>query len=115
MQDLQQKRSKAQQSQKGKGLISILLGNAEFSKKMAVFDTIYYIVFAVASITLACIWQPFAAICPELLTIFTTGLVTLRLGYVAKAGAENFAKIKNTFDSARGLQEEINAEEEEAG
>ena len=64
---------------------------------MAIFDTIYYIVFIVAAVTLAVIWPDFAAICPDLVTIFTTGLVTLRLGYVAKAGVENYKKIEHNL------------------
>ena len=64
---------------------------------MAIFDTIYYIAFIVVSITLAVIWPAFAAICPDLVTIFTTGLVTLRLGYAAKAGVENYKKIERSM------------------
>ena len=82
---------------KRQSLLSIFLGQAEFSKKMAIFDTIYYIIFVVASIILACVWPPFTGICPELITIFTTGLITLRLGYTAKAGLENWNKIKSNF------------------
>ena len=86
----------------------------EFSKKMAIFDTIYYIVFIIASITLAIAWPAFAAICPDLVTIFTTGLITLRLGYTAKAGVENYKKIERSmrgYDTYEYEQEE----EEELG
>lgn len=118
MQDLSPKPSKAQQSQKNKkarkGLLSVLLGQSEFSKKMAVFDTVYYIVFAAVCIVAAIIWPSFAAICPDLVTIFTTGLVTLRLGYVAKAGVENFTKIKKDFENARNFNAETEAIEEES-
>lgn len=69
----------------------------EFSKKMAIFDTIYYIIFVVASIILSICWPAFAAICPDLITIFTTGLITLRLGYTAKAGVENYKKIERSM------------------
>ena len=48
------------------------------------------------------------------MTIFTTGLVTLRLGYVAKAGVENFTKIKKDFDMARDFNAETEAIEEES-
>lgn len=114
MQNLSPKPSKAQQSQKNKQtLLSILLGQSEFSKKMAVFDTIYYIIFSAACIILACIWPSFAAICPDLITIFTTGLITLRLGYAAKAGVENFTKIKNDFENARNFNAEQDATDEE--
>ena len=96
MQNSSQKHSKVQQSEnKRQGLLSIFLGQAEFSKKMAIFDTIYF--FVVAAVTLAVIWPDFAAICPDLVTIFTTGLVTLRLGYVAKAGVENYKKIERSM------------------
>ena len=64
---------------------------------MAIFDTIYYIIFIIASITLAIVWPSFAAICPDLVTIFTTGLITLRLGYTAKAGIENYKKIERSM------------------
>lgn len=112
MQNLQQKPSKEQQLEnKRQGLLSIFLGQAEFSKKMAIFDTIYYIVFVVASIILACVWPPFAGICPELMTIFTTGLVTLRLGYTAKAGLENWNKIKSNFRKSSYKEYEENDEE----
>ena len=97
MQNLQQKPSKEQLTNKRQSLLSIFLGQAEFSKKMAIFDTIYYIIFVVASIILACVWPPFAGICPELITIFTSGFITLRLGYTANAGLENWNKIKSNF------------------
>lgn len=113
MQNSSQKHSKVQQSEnKRQGLLSIFLGQAEFSKKMAIFDTIYYIVFIVAVVTLAVIWPDFAAICPDLVTIFTTGLVTLRLGYVAKAGVENYKKIERSMRNPSYHEEE---EEEEVG
>lgn len=114
MQNLQQKPSKEQQLEnKRQGLLSIFLGQAEFSKKMAIFDTIYYIIFVVASIILACVWPPFAGICPDLVTIFTTGLVTLRLGYTAKASLENWNKIKSKF--RKSSHEEEYEENEEVG
>ena len=91
---------------KRQSLLSIFLGQAEFSKKMAIFDTIYYIIFVVASIILACVWPPFAGICPELITIFTTGLITLRLGYTAKAGLENWNKIKSNFKEPSGEEDD---------
>lgn len=107
MQNLSPKPSKAQQSSKNKkGLLAILTGQAEFSKKMAIFDTIYYIVFATACIILACIWPAFAAICPDLVTIFTTGLITLRLGYTAKAGLENLNKIRANFKAIRNSEDD---------
>jgi hypothetical protein len=78
---------------------------------MAIFDTIYYIVFIIVAITLAVIWPDFAAICPDLVTIFTTGLVTLRLGYAAKAGVENYKKIERSMRDPSYREEE----EEEVG
>lgn len=92
MQNSSQKRSKEQQQSKNK-IFGLFSSQMEFSKKMAIFDTIYYIVFIIASIILAIAWPAFAAICPDLVTIFTTGLITLRLGYTAKAGVENYKKI----------------------
>lgn len=73
---------------------------------MAIFDTIYYIVFIFAVIILAVVWPAFAAICPDLVTIFTTGLVTLRLGYVAKAGVENYKKIERSMRNPSYREEE---------
>ena len=96
MQNLSQKRSKEQQSSSNKAFF-LAFSQMEFSKKMAIFDTIYYIVFIIASITLAIVWPSFAAICPDLVTIFTTGLITLRLGYTAKAGIENYKKIERSM------------------
>lgn len=96
MQNLSSKHSKEQQSSSNKAF-SLVFSQMEFSKKMAIFDTIYYIVFIIASITLAIVWPSFAAICPDLVTIFTTGLITLRLGYTAKAGIENYKKIERSM------------------
>ena len=96
MQNSSQKPSREQQSSKNK-MLSLFFNQLEFSKKMAIFDTIYYIVFIIASITLAICWPAFAAICPDLVTIFTTGLITLRLGYTAKAGIENYKKIERSM------------------
>ena len=94
--------------------MAILWGQSEFSKKMAVFDTIYYIVLAVFCIIAAIIWPSFGAFCPELITIFTTGLVTLRLGYTAKAGLENWNKIKSNFKNS-SYEEEYEENYEEVG
>ena len=96
MQNSSQKRSKEQQSSKNNAF-KLFFNQLEFSKKMAIFDTAYYIVFILASITLAIVWPSFAAICPDLVTIFTTGLITLRLGYTAKAGIENYKKIERSM------------------
>lgn len=114
MQNSSQKRSKEQQSQKNK-VFNLFSSQMEFSKKMAIFDTIYYIVFIIISITLAIIWPAFAAICPDLVTIFTTGLVTLRLGYAAKAGVENYKKIERSMRNYDLYEYEYEREEEELG
>lgn len=114
MQDSLQKRSKEQQSQKNK-VFSLFSSQMEFSKKMAIFDTIYYIVFIIVSITLAIVWPAFAAICPDLVTIFTTGLITLRLGYTAKAGIENYKKIERSMRDYNSYEYEYEREEEELG
>lgn len=114
MQNSSQKRSKEQQSQKNK-VFNLFSSQMEFSKKMAIFDTIYYIVFIIASITLAIVWPAFAAICPDLVTIFTTGLITLRLGYTAKAGIENYKKIESSMRDCNSYEYEYEREEEELG
>lgn len=114
MQDSLQKRSKEQQSQKNK-VFNLFSSQMEFSKKMAIFDTIYYIVFIIVSITLAIVWPAFAAICPDLVTIFTTGLITLRLGYTAKAGIENYKKIERSMRDRDSYEYEYEREEEELG
>lgn len=114
MQNSSQKRSKEQQSQKNK-VFNLFSSQMEFSKKMAIFDTIYYIVFIIVSITLAIVWPAFAAICPDLVTIFTTGLITLRLGYTAKAGIENYKKIERSMHDRDSYEYEYEREEEELG
>lgn len=114
MQNSSQKRSKEQQSSKSKAF-NLFSSQMEFSKKMAIFDTIYYIVFIIASITLAIVWPAFAAICPDLVTIFTTGLITLRLGYTAKAGVENYKKIERSMRDCNSYEYEYEKEEEELG
>lgn len=105
MQNSSQKRSKEQQQQKN-NIFALFSSQMEFSKKMAIFDTIYYIVFILISVTLAIIWPAFAAICPDLITIFTTGLITLRLGYTAKAGLENLNKIRANFKAIRNSEDD---------
>lgn len=111
MQNSSQKRSKEQQQSKNK-IFGLFSSQMEFSKKMAIFDTIYYIVFIIASIILAITWPAFAAICPDLVTIFTTGLITLRLGYTAKAGVENYKKIERSMRGYNAYEYEQEEEEE---
>lgn len=111
MQNSSQKRSKEQQQSKNK-IFGLFSSQMEFSKKMAIFDTIYYIIFIIASITLAIAWPAFAAICPDLVTIFTTGLITLRLGYTAKAGVENYKKIERSMRGYNVYEYEQEEEEE---
>ena len=112
MQNSSQKRSKEQQQQKN-NIFALFSSQMEFSKKMAIFDTIYYIVFILVSVILAIIWPAFAAICPDLITIFTTGLITLRLGYTAKAGIENYKKIERSMRNKETYY--YTEEEEEVG
>lgn len=99
------------QQSPNKGLLSILTGQAEFSKKMAVLDTICYVVFAITCILLVIFVPSFVSICPDLVTIFTTGFVSLRLGYSAKATVENYKKLSSTFSE----QDPVEDEEEENG
>lgn len=101
--------SYSQQSQ-NKGLLSILTGQAEFSKKMVVLDTICYVTFTIVCILLVIFVPSFIAICPDLVTILTTGFVSLRLGYSAKATVENYKKLSSTFSNQSAEKEE---EEEE--
>ena len=76
----------------------------EFSKKLTIADIAVYVTLAIALLVVL-------VINPEILgefaeTIFaylTTAYVSLRLGYTAKAGVENYKKIAENYKSIAEL------------
>ena len=78
----------------------------EYSKKLAFLDTVIYVALTVAAIILSIFNPAFLGILPNLITIFSTSLVTLRLGYTAKSGIENYKKIQASMRGETREEEE---------
>lgn len=65
----------------------------EWSKKLTIFDNITFLVMCTI-VLLILLFQPtLAQYCGSMLATFATVFVTLRLGYSAKSGIENYLKI----------------------
>lgn len=71
----------------------------ETSKLLAFVDTITWFFLALALLGVMLAQPPLAAYCQQIFGLLTAGYVSLRLGYTAKAGVENYNKIRNTCNT----------------
>ena len=70
----------------------------EFSKKLTIVDIIIWAIIAVI-LTIVMIVRPeIAQYCVSFFTTSTAAYVSLRLGYTAKAGVENYKKIARNYN-----------------
>lgn len=69
----------------------------EFSKKLTIVDIIAWAVFSLVLLVVLIVRPEVAQYCSSIFTTATAAYVSLRLGYTAKAGVENYKKISNTY------------------
>lgn len=75
----------------------IISQSVEFSKQLAIIDTIVYIVLMAALIIIMVLKESLASHATNAMIYITTTCVSLRLGYSFKAMGENMNKIKNSI------------------
>lgn len=93
------KDSKEQKSQK-----------LEFSKKLTIIDMVMWGITSIGLIIVLVLVPEIALYCQNMLTTFATVYVSLRLGYTAKAGVENYKKISQSLKSNLEEVDEDDAE-----
>ena len=81
--------SQKRQSQKSKKL--------EFSKKLTIVDIVLWGIVTLLLLIVMLIRPELATYCNNIFTTTTAAYVSLRIGYTAKAGVENYKKISQTY------------------
>ena len=65
----------------------------EFSKRLTLVDIVVYVVLTIVLLSILIIRPELGAFAQNIFAYLTTAYVSLRLGYTAKAGVENYKKI----------------------
>ena len=69
----------------------------EFSKKLTIIDIIVYLILSIALLIILLLRPELGTFARDIFAYLTTAYVSLRLGYTAKAGVENYKKIAQTY------------------
>ena len=86
----------------------------EFSKKLTIADIIVYVVIALVLLTILFLNpESLGEFAQTIFAYLTTAYVSLRLGYTAKAGVENYKKIAENYKSIAELASDREKEEED--
>ena len=94
----------------------------EFSKVLTIVDIIVYVILTIVLLIILLIRPELGAFAQNIFAYMTTAYVSLRLGYTAKAGVENYKKIAENYkmiaectpevnDTNSDLEEELSTEE----
>ena len=75
----------------------------EFSKKLTIIDIIVYLLLAAAIIVTLLLRPELGTFAQNIFAYLTTAYVSLRLGYTAKAGVENYKKIAENYKAIAEL------------
>lgn len=75
----------------------------EFSKKLTIVDIIVYLVLALGILTVSLLRPELGTFAQNIFAYLTTAYVSLRLGYTAKAGVENYKKIAENYKAIADL------------
>lgn len=78
----------------------------EFSKKLTIVDIICWSIISLVLLVIMLIQPDVATYCVSIFNVETAAYVSLRLGYTAKAGVENYKKIASTYSSLASINEE---------
>ena len=83
----------------------------EFSKKLTVGDSIGYVIILLVVFAVLLFRPELATFAQNFFAYLTTAYVSLRLGYTAKAGVENYKKIAENYKAIAELAPENESEE----
>lgn len=75
----------------------------EFSKRLTIVDIFVYIILTIVLLIVLLIRPELGAFAQNIFAYMTTAYVSLRLGYTAKAGVENYKKIAQTYKEVTTL------------
>lgn len=75
----------------------------EFSKKLTIADDIGYIFLALGILAILVLQPELGTFAQNIFAYLTTAYVSLRLGYTAKAGVENYKKISENYKAITEL------------
>lgn len=81
----------------------------EFSKKLTIVDIICWSIISLILLIIMLVQPDVATYCVSIFNVETAAYVSLRLGYTAKAGVENYKKIASTYSSLTNINEESEA------
>jgi len=84
----------------------------EFSKKLTIIDIIVYLLLASAIIVTLLLRPELGTFAQNIFAYLTTAYVSLRLGYTAKAGVENYKKIAENYKAIAELATDEKEEED---
>lgn len=79
----------------------------EFSKKLTVVDIITWGVITILLLVVMLVQPSLATYCVGIFNATTAAYVSLRLGYTAKAGVENYKKISQTYTEIAAPANEV--------
>ena len=87
----------------------------EFSKRLTLVDIVVYVVLTIVLLSILIIRPELGAFAQNIFAYLTTAYVSLRLGYTAKAGVENYKKIAQTYKEVTSLNSEGDYESTSSG
>ena len=83
----------------------------EFSKKLTIIDVITWVFLALVLLIILLLRPELGAFAQNIFAYLTTAYVSLRLGYTAKAGVENYKKIAENYKAIAELMPAENSDE----
>ena len=75
----------------------------EFSKKLTIIDVVTWVFLALILLIILVLRPELGAYAQTIFAYLTTAYVSLRLGYTAKAGVENYKKIAENYKAIAEL------------
>lgn len=80
-----------------------MLKSLEFSKKLTLIDIVAWLFLAFCMFFILLLRPELGSFVQNIFAYLTTAYVSLRLGYTAKAGVENYKKIAQTYKEVTSL------------
>ena len=80
----------------------------EFSKRLTVIDIVAWVFLSICLLIVLLFRPELGTFLQNIFAYLTTAYVSLRLGYTAKAGVENYKKIAQTYKEVTSLNSKGN-------
>ena len=75
----------------------------EFSKCLTIIDIVAWVFLSICMLVILILQPELGSFVQNIFAYLTTAYVSLRLGYTAKAGVENYKKIAQTYKEVTSL------------